>query len=240
LTFPLCLWMFAVRPTKLRALLLAFGGIFIAGYWIAFPLGLAMNGARYLYPFMPIFVFGLACGLASRRKWQRVLAIASIALCIAFIRVQTAFPLTDYRTFAFGFRESLMDTVGWMNANLPKNSVVMVHDAGYAAYAGQFRLIDLVGLKTPEAAAIHHRLTYPSAGELRPEAVAKIADEFEPHYAVFVQRWENWLHVADGLRANGWTVRTIYHSKVPADFGDWDSLQYNVYELTPPAAAKSE
>jgi hypothetical protein len=122
--------------------------------------------------------------------------------------------------------------VAWMNANLPAGVTVMVHDAGYIAYAGRFQLVDLVGLKTPGAAEIHKRITYPSAGANRAEAVIGIAKEFEPRYLLVIHAWEEIYGFADELRANGWSAREIYKSHAPAGTSPRDI--YELYELDKP------
>jgi hypothetical protein len=67
-----------------------------------------------------------------------------------------------------------------MNTELPGQPIIMAHDAGYPSYAGRFHLVDLVGLKTPEAVEIHKQMTFPSVGRLRGDAVAAIAEKFHP------------------------------------------------------------
>src|SRR5207248_9680865 len=131
-----------------------------------------------------------------------------------------------------GYHNSLVDMAQWMNANLAAGSVVMVHDAGYIAYAGHFPLIDLAGLKTPAAIDVHKALTYPSAGELRPKAVAKIADLFKPSHLLVVQRWDDDYRFTDGLRAWGWMVSELYASNLSSDTPV--SEAYHLYLLKPP------
>jgi hypothetical protein len=140
--------------------------------------------------------------------------------------------LLGYRNDLNGYRKSLVDVVAWMNANLAAGSVVMVHDAGYVAYAGHFPLVDLVGLKTPAATAAHKELTYPSAGKLRADAVARIADEFQPRYLLVIQNWDDDFHFVSNLRAEGWTAQEIYvsHASAGASVGN----NYHLYRLEPP------
>jgi hypothetical protein len=119
-----------------------------------------------------------------------------------------------------------------MNANLPKESVVMIHDAGYVSYAARFQLVDLVGLKTPVATEIHKAITFPSAGMLRGDAVAKIATMFQPRYLVALQDWDDGSQLTAGLRSRGWTVDELYAgramSRTPA------YLIFHLYRLAPP------
>jgi hypothetical protein len=140
-----------------------------------------------------------------------------------------------YETLLSGARESAADTVRWMNANLPEGATVMVHDAGYVAYAARFPLIDLVGLKTPRASEMHRALTYPSDGKLRPDAIAKIATEFHPHYFMVWQEWDDLFHLVAGLRAKGWTAQELHAGRTESEVPDGQI--YRLYQLDAPSEA---
>jgi hypothetical protein len=229
ISFPIFICTWLIRPHIVRAVLLLFTLVFLGIAFWRFPGGLIHNGGRYLYPFAPIILFGVACGLTSiYRKKTLAYAVASLVVTTAVFTSM----LLDYRNHLNGFRKSLVDVVAWMNANLPVDSVVMVHDAGYAAYAGHFPLVDLVGLKTPAATAAHKELTYPSAGRLRGDAVARIADEFQPRYLLVIQNWDDFFHFVSNLRAEGWTAQEIYvgHASAGASAGD----VYHLYRIEPP------
>jgi hypothetical protein len=90
--------------------------------------------------------------------------------------------------------------------------MVMIHDAGYIAYASRFRLVDLVGLKTPQAVSINRALTFPSNGVRRPAAIAKIAELFQPQYLICVKSWNSIYLLAPSLRRVGWDVTKIFES----------------------------
>ena len=124
-----------------------------------------------------------------------------------------------------------------MNANLPAGVTVMVHDAGYVAYAGRFQLVDVVGLKTPRAARIHKRFTYSSTGTNRAEAIIRIAKEFEPRYLLVTHGWEGIFGFADALRTDGWAAREIYKSHAPPGTSPGDI--YELYELDKPTSLES-
>ena len=145
-SFPIffCTWL--IRPRIVRAVLLLFTLVFLGIAFWRFPGGLTHNGGRYLYPFAPIILFGVASGLASsyRKKVLTYAATSLVVTTVVFISL-----LLDYRNHLNGYRKSLVDVVTWMNANVPPGAVVMTHDAGYVAYAGHFPLVDLVGLRSP-------------------------------------------------------------------------------------------
>ena len=228
-SFPLVLCFRAMRPRAVALLLTLFAAVFLASFFWRFPGGLVHNGGRYLYVFLPILLFAIACGLTSsfRRQTLRLAAIAILFLPLGFLA-----QWSDYRTHLRGDRQSLIDLVSWMDANLTERPTVMVHDAGYAAYAGHVPLVDLVGLKTPAASAIHKALTYPSVGRLRSDAVAQIAADFQPRYLVVLQDWDDKFRLVDGLRDKGWTVSEVHEGRAAPETPKADI--YRLYRLASP------
>jgi hypothetical protein len=228
-SFPLFLCLRFIRPRAIGFLFGLFIVVFAGSFFWKFPGGLLHNGGRYLYVFVPIVLFGVACGLvsASRRHTLRLAAIS-----VLFLPLGLHAQYTWYRTNITGNRASLTDLVSWLDANVPGRPTVMVHDAGYIAYAGRFPLVDLVGLKTPDAAKFHEQLTYPSAGELRSSAVAKIALAYKPQYFVVLQDWDQTFQLVAGLRGNGWGAKELYAGRAPTDTPA--TSIYHLYELTPP------
>jgi len=226
--FPLFLCLRFMRPRAVALLLALFALAFVGSYFLNLPGGLLHNGGRYLYVFAPIVLFGVACGLSasSRKQTLRLAAISALFLPLVF-----GAQLFDYRSHITGYRESLVDVVNWINVNLPDRPTVMVHDAGYIAYAAHLPLVDLVGLKTPAAIDFHRRLTYPSAGRLRGEAIADIAKTFKPQYLIVLQNWDDEFDIIDGLRGNGFTVEEVYAGRAPPGTPAADI--YHLYRLTP-------
>ncbi|WP_237892197.1 MULTISPECIES: hypothetical protein [Bradyrhizobium] len=230
--FPLFLCVRFIRPRSVGIVLAVFATIFIGSYLWKFPSGLSHNGSRYLYIFAPIILFGVACGLSSaaRTNTLRFVGISALFLPLAF-----GGQLSDYWTHLTGNQKSLSDAVHWINENLPDRPTILVHDAGYVAYAGHVRLVDLVGLKTPAAIEFHKRLTYPSAGELRSKAIAEIARSFHPKYLLALQEWNEKFGLVDGLREQGWVVEEVYTGKGQTNTPSPDI--YHIYKLSEPITA---
>ena len=228
ISFPLALCFRFMRPRTVGFLLTSFMIIFLGSFLWRFPSGLMHNGARYLYVFLPIVLFGVACGLSSSFRKQTLRLIVISAL---FVPVGFAMQFRLYAADIKGLSASLADVVQWMNTNLPGRPTIMIHDAGYVAYAGRFPLVDLVGLKTPDAAQIHAEMTYPSAGRLRPAAVARIAEKFKPQYLLVREDWNKKAGFVDGLRGNGWTVDEVYAGRAPSQTSEADI--YHLFRLNP-------
>jgi predicted amidohydrolase YtcJ len=184
-----------------------------------------------LYVLAPIVLFGVACGLSSAFRKQ---TLCLIAISILFLPQGFITRLNDYRRQIAGTQGSLSDVVTWLNANLPDRPLVMVHDAGYVAYAGHAVLVDLVGLKTPAAMEFHKRTTYPSVGLYRSKAIAEIADAFHPQYLLVLQDWDRRFGLVEALRGRGWTTREVYAGRAPPETPAANI--YHLYELRSPAA----
>jgi hypothetical protein len=229
-SFPLFLCLRFMRPPAVGRMLALFVLIFLAAYFWRFPSGLLHNGGRYLYVLAPIVLFGVACGLSSAFRKQ---TFTLVAISMLFLPQAFGARYYDYRMQIAGAQGSLSDVVNWLNANLPDRPLVMVHDAGYVAYAGHAPLVDLVGLKTPAAMDFHKRTTYPSVGSQRTKAVAEIADAFHPQYLLVLEDWDRRFGLVEGLRLHGWTTREVYAGRAPPETPAANI--YHLYELRSPA-----
>jgi hypothetical protein len=229
--FPLFLCVRFIRPRAVGIMLAVFATAFLGAYLWKLPSGLVHNGSRYLYVFTPIILFGVACGLASaaRTKTLRLIGISAV-----FLPLAAGAQLLAYRTQITGDQRSLADAVSWINTHLTDRPTVMVHDAGYIAYAGHVPLVDLVGLKTPAVVEFHKRLTYPSAGELRSKAIAGIARSFDTKYLLAIEDWNEKFGLVDGFRKEGWNVEEIYAGRAPSNTPVPDI--YHLYKLTQPSS----
>ena len=227
--FPLFLCLRFIRPLSVGIMLAVFATTLIGLYFWKFPSGLSHNGSRYLYIFAPIILFGVASALSSaaRTKTLRLIWIAIFFLPLAF-----GWQLSDYWTHITGNQKSLSDVVRWINENLSDRPTILVHDAGYVAYAGRVPLVDLVGLKTPAAIEFHKRLTYPSVGKLRSVAIADIARSFDTKYLLALQEWNERFGLVDGLREEGWGVEEVYAGIASANTPA--SNVYHLYKLSKP------
>jgi hypothetical protein len=216
--FPLIFCLAMVRGLPLKLLCFGFILIVLFAYLQRFPGGWEANSGRYFFIFAPVVVFSVidsyAVADAPRRRFIRSCLIAAIATTgyASFKQFQS------YHYYLTVFRPAVVETVQWADQHLPAGATVMVHDAGYIGYAGDFHLVDFTGLKTPWCLAINRRLTYPSGGAMLPQAIRTIANRFHPQYLVTVKVWNDKLHIIDSLRRGGWRVKKIFQSrKAPRD-----------------------
>ncbi len=197
---------------------------FAAAYVISFPRGLTHNHHRYVYVLLPICVWAI-CQI----RPPRLLAITLVA-SLAGAALTTVRSVAAYGESQKVTRQHLA-LAQWAQTHLPANARILVHDAGVPAYATDLKLIDLVGLKTPSSVREHLRLTEPSQGERRGEAIDAIALKTRPSHAIVLNDEIGfWGRISDDLRRHGWTLTAIG----PA------APTYRLYELTPPALWRSE
>ena len=171
-----------------------------------------------------MMVWAMAIGLRQadvefRQRASKLLRVGLIySLLLSPVSIYTY--LHECRYYDGG----LHDLVAWCRQNLPADARVMLHDAGYMSYATDYRLIDLVGLKTPEAVVLHHEYTWPSAGADRAKAVAALAVETHAEYLVIVRNWVIMNELPGQLTALGWRVDPLRTDGA-----------YRVYRITAPA-----
>ena len=81
-------------------------------------------------------------------------------LCLFYIAI--GFSTWPHLAEGRRFNGELDSVAQWSREHLPANARVLVHDAGYFAWAMPFALIDVVGLETPTSIEDHRHWTMPS------------------------------------------------------------------------------
>jgi hypothetical protein len=214
-------------PQLLRSLLgkalLLFIGLFCVSILVQFPGAMGWNYYRYPIILIPILVWSLAVSLTSgsdgilKRLRNPLLVISLIySLCAATVALRSY--IADCRFT----RHRLEDTARWCEKNLPSDATLLVHDAGYIAYATHFHVVDMVGLKTPSAIPLNRNLTWQSGGDLRSTAVSRLADANNVGYLILLDDWPPTESVVRDLPALGWNVRLMR-----------DNGAYSVFKITP-------
>jgi len=132
-----------------------------------------------------------------------------------------------YRTSCDFTRQELAPLAAWLRQLPPDARPVLVHDAGYLAWATRLEMLDLVGLKTPSAARLHRDFTWRSCGAARAAAVDAIARAGGVRSFVVLRSWDVQYGLSDGLRGTGWRLQPLRTS----------AAGYDVYRLSPPGVA---
>ena len=185
---------------------LAAGAFVVVGWAVAFAImpDIAIwNGGRYSAIYFPVLIAGLLAIGSERTRLSDAVVLAVVAWTLLLEAVPT------YER-AFLWTQQPLDRHTEYVARLPASSVVLIHDAGQVAWASpQAKLVDVVGLKTPEVIPIHQRYTV--EGCKRSKALDTIAQRFRATHVVVLEAYP-WPCIADNLREAGWTLRPINRS----------------------------
>jgi hypothetical protein len=200
--------------------------LFIAAFYFAyydtFPAAVHHNSLRYQFLVLPVFLFGAAFALGDRHRYIRK---GSMAVGILALIGMIGFYRLEIEQFTVSQDFTLTELAGlrtWVEKNVPKDEPILIHDAGYLARYTDYRLVDFVGLKTPEAIGLNELLTYPSRGEKRAMVAEILALEHRTKFLVMRDSWEASFAIAKGLSDRGWTVEKVRDER------------YQVYTLAPP------
>jgi hypothetical protein len=220
---PLHLGIFGLAYGAVGRAALAYLVIVLASYLWLFPTGLNHNDGRYVYVLVPALLYGVAALVANaRRDLQRIgrgIEVAMILFTLALLPARVA----EFRAHRARAAEN-DEAARFLRTSIPSGARVLLHDVGLASVATSLRLIDMVGLKSPDAAQVHARLTRPSCGSRRQEAIESIARVNHVTHLVTVADWDRLYGIREALTTRGWQLRPMRES---AD-------GYSVYELTAP------
>ncbi len=192
---------------------LAFFGIFVLSSALKLPGALYHNDFRYLYPLLPIAIASWTAVLTARQVSSApVFVIGALLSVYAF--ATSSWPVYTIQ-WKSGSEERLI-TAEWMTENLPSNSVVGVHDAGFIPWKiastvsnQNIRFVDLVGLKSPSAIKFHEEFTAPSNGKERWRAFDVLGRERKIDYIIVLDR-PFWRRIEDSFKTAGWDINLIF------------------------------
>jgi len=205
---------------------------FVGVYFWTFSGAFSHYDHRYLYVLTPFLVYGVVTLLAASSRVRRGLALSLAGTSLLLAAYQVPSAMRVVLRGHYNVSRNVAGVAEWCNANLPANATILVHDAGYIAYATDFHLVDLVGLKTPESIPYHRQWTQPSGGARRADAVDAIARRFQPDYLIALHWWDSLFRITEGLEDKGWRLDLL---RVPQDENqERDPGFYFVYRLHPP------
>jgi hypothetical protein len=182
---------------------LLFAAALVAVYWVNLPGALAHYERRYLFVLAPVLLLGAATAFRYLRpRRQALFAAALLAQGVMFAPAHGRQHQEDMDFTSL----QLQPVAAWCTENLPRDAVLLVHDVGYIAWATSFRMVDLVGLKTPGSIPDHQAMTFPSNGQRRHEAIARIASRAGATHLVSLDSWDSIFLIQDALREHGWKL----------------------------------
>jgi hypothetical protein len=136
--------------------------IFLAGlifiYWLFLPYSSSFG--RYLMPIIPCYIILAVYGVRAISEYRRdkfkspsvgniILAgycTASVILCIIYLN-----SISDIYTYSCKYYKDRHVAAGnWINKNTPPDALVATHDIGAIEFYGKRKLVDMVGLVSPE------------------------------------------------------------------------------------------
>jgi arabinofuranosyltransferase len=140
------------------ALYLIFVFGFVAAYCIKIPFGHRFG--RYLMPIIPCYIalsiLGLrAAARGAARTCRRVaagnaLCIACTALAVIAASIYISKDSKEYAFFCKQHNDRHVAAGRWIEANTPQQAIIATHDIGAIAFYGKRKVIDMLGLVTPE------------------------------------------------------------------------------------------
>lgn len=208
------------RRSSLALALWAFAVVFLVASLLMYASGLLAYGGRYTVALLPACLWALCAWAGSPRVCMALLAACALTACIDLVHA-----LSELKRLSLVSADEAA-AVAWADRNLPHDQTVLVHDAGISAYASSLRLCDVVGLKTPDAMALHQTLTARAGDAGRAAAIARIASDHGARFAI-IHHAPFWSQVGDALAEHGWRLQQVRARAVPEG--------YDVFRLTPPS-----
>ncbi|MHC1781425.1 MAG: hypothetical protein AB9891_01455 [Anaerolineaceae bacterium] len=170
--------------------------------------------SRYFVPLiwalLILFGFGLssACGfLSARIKFHRLIGYSLVAIYLGtslWFAFQQA--LSNQETQYFVYESSLKNMGIWLDKNTPPDSSVLLEPLGYVGFHANRRMIDEVGLVSPQVVALKKQ-GYDTFG---------LVNSLNPDYVV--------LHCDDGMRAS------VSFLSLYARAAEFNPMGFNPYE----------
>jgi hypothetical protein len=222
-TGPLLIALVIALVHRQGALAVLFGAAVVLAYRSNFPGALKHYDHRYLYVLVIPLALGAVRLLGHRNRAARWAGAFVLAVATVFQLRALPGTLRDHITERERTRTQLGSLAQWMNAHIPPNARVMLHDVGYVSWATSFPLIDMVGLKNTIAMRLHAKYTWPTCGNARPLAAVRLAEWEKAEYLVMLSAWDTLFEITASMRRAGFTVEPLRNDPL-----------YEVYRVAPP------
>lgn len=224
---PLVLGVLASWRSAIAKAIMAFTAVMGVIAFRALPDMFAFNLFRYPIVLVPMMVWGVAFWVSKTEKVDArrgIITICTVWCAMLFVPAGVARYVQACRMCD----QAEHELVYWCQQNLPSDARLLVQDAGYVAYGSHFRVVDYVGLKTPEAIALNREYTWASGGARRAEVIATLSRRENAQYLVVLSHDAPTNGLPKQLSALGWQLEALK----PDGY-------YSVYRLHPPNNAAS-
>lgn len=186
------------------------------------PSGLTQYDGRYQYVLVPILLASLMRVLRDPHAWLRhcgaAVAVASVVFAMVTLPEHWAHFVRPYDLT----RYEMTAMVDWCREHVPPGDPILAHDVGFLSYQTDFRLVDMVGLKTEAAARRDAELIGANGVAGREFAITATARASNVRFLVVRNGWDAMFAITDSLRHAGWSVNLEK---------DWGF--YSIYSLSP-------
>jgi hypothetical protein len=194
---------------KGRRRLLWFIPAFFGAYYVGLPGALGHYEQRYVYVLLPLPLLGVAWALGSRANWHRKVAAWIVVGSVAQGLYQSPKHWSEHEACNAFTRNEVAAVPAWLKDNVKPDAKLLIHDAGYIAFASNFQLNDIVGLKTPENIALHREITWKTCRGERSHAIAQIAARSGATHLVVLRGWDNIFAISAGLKTSGFELTLL-------------------------------
>ncbi|MGG7565463.1 hypothetical protein ACQ5SO_04760 [Rhodovulum sp. DZ06] len=189
------------------------------------------NGDRLLWEFLPPLALFLATGAAAPLR-SAPGALARGAILGSLLLLAPTLPArwdrgVELAIGGTGYERRVAD---WIDANIPPGGAVMVHDVGYVSWATDARIIDFVGLRSPENIAVHRRATAREGWTGAATAAVEIMERERVCTFIIMHAWDEVMGLTEELRRRGWT---------PVALTPPDNHAFHAFEMQAPAGSAS-
>ena len=204
---PLLFGVLASWRSAIAKAVLAFMAVMGVIAFRALPDTFAFNLFRYPMILVPMLVWGVAFWVSRIAKADaRGLVTACLIWCALLLYPVGIAPYVQACRMC---NQAHLELVRWCQENLPTDAKLLVQDAGYVAYGSHFRVVDYVGLKTPEAIALNKEYTWASAGARRAEVIATLSRRENAEYLVVSTHDGPTNELPKQLTALGWQLQAL-------------------------------
>lgn len=202
----------------------------LASWAVGFPLFAALltpnlrHHGRYSIPLIPFYVLLAVAGLRgfANQIGERLARRAAVVLSAAMLVLGLAGTYKWSGTFAADARDIMQMQVTmarWVEANTPRSATLALSDIGAITYLSGRRVIDIVGLVTPDILPV---VSGKPVGLERDQVVFDYLARRRPDYVIIIPTWYPYLASSPGSRLA--EVHTVQLDHTPS-VGGGDHLR---------------